>query len=90
MLVKALTALMLVWRPPAPGSVLVCWAGLGLLLVIWASTFLLQVPRHNTLTAGFEAAAHRALVLSNWLRTAAWSGRSLLALLLLGNAMSGG
>jgi hypothetical protein len=90
MLVEALTGLLLVWRPPVPGSVVCCWTGLGLLLVIWASTFLLQVPRHNTLTGGFEAAAHRALVRSNWLRTAAWSGRSVLVLLLLGRAVSGG
>jgi hypothetical protein len=50
------------------------------LVVIWLSTLLLQVPQHNTLGAGFDDAAHRTLVLTNWLRTAAWTLRSLLVL----------
>ncbi len=60
--------------------------GVGLLAVVWASTFALQVPRHRELAQGFDASAHRRLVTSNWLRTAAWSGRSAIALLLLGLA----
>lgn len=49
--------------------------GLALVLVIWASTFGLQVPLHGRLAGGFDAAAHRALVRSNWIRTAAWTVR---------------
>ena len=51
----------------------------GLLLgVIWASTFLLQVPLHRTLLQGWNAEAHRQLVTTNWIRTAAWTGRGIL------------
>lgn len=49
----------------------------GLLLcVIWASTFLLQVPLHRALLQGWNAGAHRQLVATNWIRTVAWTGRA--------------
>ncbi len=48
--------------------------------MIWASTALLQVPRHTALGSGFDRAALSGLVLTNWLRTAAWSVRGALVL----------
>lgn len=54
-------------------------AGLLLLGVVWGSTALQQVPAHNRLMAGFDPAAHRSLVRSNWVRTLAWSARLLVA-----------
>lgn len=67
------------------GTVLMPWSvwGLFLLGVIWLSTFLLQVPCHRILQQGFDAPAHRKLVLTNWIRTTAWTLRSVLALSLL-------
>ena len=41
---------------------------------------LVQVPLHRRLQGGFDAAAHRRLVRTNWLRTAAWTLRAALAL----------
>jgi uncharacterized membrane protein len=60
------------------------WAGLGLLAVIWVSTWLLQVPAHRRLEKGFDGAVHERLVRSNWVRTAAWSMRVGIAVALLG------
>jgi hypothetical protein len=57
--------------------------GICLLAVIWLSTFFAQVPLHARLAKGFDAVTHRRLVLSNWLRTAAWTGRGILALVML-------
>jgi hypothetical protein len=54
--------------------------GLGLLGLIWLSTFALQVPMHGRLARGFDPPAHRLLVRSNWLRTVAWSLRAAVAL----------
>jgi len=51
------------------------WLGLALVLAIWGSTAFLQVPEHGRLASGFDAAAHRFLVGSNWLRTIAWTAR---------------
>lgn len=51
----------------------------GLLLgVIWASTFLIQVPLHRKLLEGWDARLHKRLVTTNWIRTAAWTGRGFL------------
>lgn len=55
----------------------------ALLLGIWLSTFLLQVPQHNLLVKGWDAGAHRRLVQTNWLRTLTWSTRSILLLWLV-------
>ena len=59
--------------------------GAALLILVWLSTFLVQVPLHKRLTTGFDALAHRALVRSNWVRTGAWSARGGL---LLGTLLS--
>ncbi len=76
MLIEAFTSLTLVfYRPPGvPFAAAV--AGLILVILIWASTFFWQVPKHGKLSRGFDAATHRQLVLSNWLRTFAWSLRA--------------
>ena len=60
------------------------FVGLGLLAVIWLSTFLVQVPAHATLSRGFDAVAHGRLVMTNWIRTVAWLARVPVAVLLLG------
>ena len=83
MLAELATALALVALPPphvAPGLL---WLSLALVAGIWLSTFLLQVPRHGELDAGFDAEAHRRLVSSNWLRTALWTVRGGLVLWLV-------
>ncbi len=54
--------------------------GVALLAVIWLSTFLVQVPLHQQLQAGYDPAAVRRLVATNWIRTAAWSARAMLVL----------
>ena len=74
-----------------PGNVphLLPWLGVGLLVVIWLSTFLLQVPRHRTLESGFDISVHRRLVGTNWIRTFAWSLRGLLVLWIVSHALLG-
>ncbi len=54
------------------------WLAVGLLAVIWFSTFFLQVPQHGILSGGFDEAAHQFLVNSNWLRTIAWTAKTAL------------
>ena len=83
MLIEAITATVLLVVPlPGIGRALPA-LGIGLLGVIWLSTFFVQVPKHARLANGFDAAAHRRLVQANWLRTAAWTGRGILALVML-------
>lgn len=76
MLLELATAVLLVLHPPLLLRGEWAWAGLALVAVIWASTFLLQVPQHDILQHGFEARSHEQLVASNWIRTAAWTLRA--------------
>jgi hypothetical protein len=83
MLAELVCAVLLIFRPPGtiPRSLLV--AGAALVVVIWLSTFLLQVPQHDKLHHAFSAQAHSRLVSTNWIRTIAWTIRSVLVLLML-------
>jgi hypothetical protein len=56
---------------------------LALLILIWVSTFLIQIPLHGKLTKGFERGTHLRLVNSNWVRTILWTIRSIILIFLL-------
>jgi hypothetical protein len=74
MLLEGITAAGLLAR----GSGLRPWVGrvgLALLVGIWASTFLIQVPCHQRLSLGWDESVHARLVASNWIRTILWSAR---------------
>lgn len=62
---------------------------LALLALIWVSTFLLQVPLHDTLSSGFDPSAHAALVRTNWIRTLAWTVRGALIFWLIWSGATG-
>ncbi|PSQ84448.1 MAG: hypothetical protein BRD30_11760 [Bacteroidetes bacterium QH_2_63_10] len=81
------TAGWIAWSPPLSLPAWMGWTGLGLLLFIWATTGLVQVPLHRRLTDGFDTAAHRRLVVTNWLRTGAWALRAGLALWMVGQGL---
>ena len=78
MLIEIATAVLLIWSRPAAVPSWIVFTALGLLAIVWASTAFLQVPCHEKLTAGFDAAVHARLVISNWIRTVAWTGRGIL------------
>jgi hypothetical protein len=80
MIVELAASILLLFYPPANIDSKLLWCGLFLTLIIWASTFFLQVPLHEKLAAGFDAQTHAALVNTNWIRTAAWSLRAVLVL----------
>ena len=80
MLLELAIALLLIWFRPLGVLNVQVWIGLGLLAVIWISTFLVQVPCHEALSKVFDDAVHQRLVWTNWLRTAAWSLRGCLVL----------
>jgi hypothetical protein len=55
-------------------------AASALTLVVWGSTFFIQVPLHESLSNGFSPETIRNLVASNWIRTLSWTLRSLILL----------
>ena len=80
MIIELLTAIYLVFAPLDEIDYRCLWFGLALVLIIWLSTFLLQVPLHEKLAAGFSADVQQRLVLTNWTRTVAWTLRGALVL----------
>jgi hypothetical protein len=78
MLVELATALALLASSLRPDSVpdWSAWLAAGLVGAIWGSTAFLQVPIHNQLAQGFDAALVSRLVTTNWIRTIAWTLRS--------------
>ncbi len=50
----------------------------GLMLAIWLCTAVLQAPLHTKLMKGTDAEIIRRLILTNWLRTLAWTARGVL------------
>ena len=75
MLVEAACAVWIALERPSSAG----WLGVGLLAVVWGTTFFLAVPRHNLLAAGFDAATIDSLVATNWFLTFAWTRRGGLA-----------
>jgi len=79
MLTELLTAIYFVYQPPI--FLLFSWywyTGLFLLLVIWGATFFVQVPQHQLLNNGFDPDTCIRLVKGNWIRTVAWTIRTML------------
>lgn len=87
MLIELATAALFVVVPPLPVAPAMLWIGLALAVLIWLSTFALQVPQHRVLSGGFNVRAYRLLVGTNWLRTIAWSLRGVLVLWLVAQAI---
>lgn len=88
MAAELITAIVLAFYPVFPGVGLWFRIGLGLLVVIWVSTALIQVPQHGKLTGGFDLATVQALVRGNWIRTIAWTLRGLILLVVLGKLIA--
>ena len=65
---------------PALPARLLAAGGFILVLLIWLSTFLLQVPCHRRLAQEHDPAVIRRLVRSNYLRSVGWLLRALLAI----------
>ncbi|MCA8986883.1 MAG: hypothetical protein KDA78_04545 [Planctomycetaceae bacterium] len=82
MLCELFSAVMWLWTASVEQSVQ-AQAGILLLGAIWGSTTLIQVPLHETLQQDFTQKRHRELVLTNWIRTIAWTARSILLLWVL-------
>ncbi len=68
------------WRTPSWMDLDAVISGAVLMGIIWLSTVLLQRPQHRVLQEGFDPRAYRKLLYTNWIRSFAWSFRSLILL----------
>jgi len=88
MLVELVTAVMLFWYPIEGVNQSLVYVGIGLVVLIWISTALVQVPCHERLVKGFDASAYKWLVNSNWIRTVAWTARGGLVTWMLASVLA--
>lgn len=86
--VDLVTSIWLAIAPPAGVSRPVAIIGATLAVLTWASTALLQVPRHEELSRGFDERAHAGLVRTSWVRTAAWTAHALICCALVSSAIA--
>jgi hypothetical protein len=86
MVVEAVTSVGLLWMRPAGVAAGLLWTGVLLVALLWATTFLLAVPRHAGLAGGFDPAVHAGLVAINWVRTIAWTAHGAVAIVMLFDA----
>jgi hypothetical protein len=79
MAVEFLCAGLLLWSRPADVPLWLVVAAFIVMMVVHAATVLYSVPAHTILGKGFDTAAHRRLVRTNWIRTVGWTLRAILA-----------
>lgn len=88
MAIEVLTAVAMIWIRPAGVGLNVALGGLILLFIIWLSTFLVQFRLHLRFSRSqLSASGLWVLVWTNWLRTLAWTLRSIGLLLLVGERL---
>lgn len=75
-LMLAEAATLVLWTY-AGASYSVVMPAAALVALVWASTMGYQVPLHRLLAQGKHTALIRRLVMSNWMRTGAWSAKAL-------------
>ena len=90
MLIELLTAVLLIWYRPEAVPSWIVYVALALLAVVWASTAFIQVPCHEKLTSGFDAAINWRLVTSNWISTVCWTARVVLMAWMLSCVLGSG
>lgn len=81
-LVELLTSAVLVFllnESVSPVWQILVWTGAVMAIFPVALTIWLQIPCHQALANRFDTQVHRRLVVTNWLRTLAWSLHALVA-----------
>lgn len=79
MLLEAAAAVLLVTPVAGATTPALAWTGLAALMLVWLSTFLVQVPLHATLERTGSPGGVARLVQTNWVRTCAWTLRAIIA-----------
>lgn len=88
MLVELVSTVATPFFPNLPLPSWIAWTCIACVAVCWGSTAWVQVPIHDRLIQGHAQAHVKTLVLSNWIRTAAWSLHGLLLLCGLAQLLS--
>ena len=87
MLVELITSFLLLYQNFNNAIQTIFLINFVIVVLIWLSTFLVQVPLHNILSKEKNDKVISKLILSNWFRTILWTGRSILMILFLSFTM---
>jgi len=87
MLTELGTSLMLFYQNYNNAIQTIFLINLVIVVLIWLSTFLIQVPLHNALSKEKQSEKLSKLICTNWIRTILWTARSILMILFLAFAM---
>ena len=74
MLLELLLALYLVYH-----GVYLSYTNFGILIIIYLSTFFIQVPIHDNIKHSTNISLFKKLILSNWIRTFCWLLKSVVS-----------
>lgn len=83
MLVELTSTVALVIVPDSGVPPGLAWSGLLLVVLIWISTAVWQMPLHRQLTQRYSVTLINRLVATNWMRTIAWTVRGFLVVLMV-------
>ena len=83
MSIDLITSIWLALAPPHGVSRPLAITGAVLAVITWLSTALLQVPRHEKLSGGFDDQTHASLVATSWVRTIGWSAHAVICVLMV-------
>ncbi|MCX6394051.1 MAG: hypothetical protein NTY57_04265 [Solirubrobacterales bacterium] len=83
MTIDLVTSIWLALTPPSGVSQALAVGGAVLAGLTWLSTALLQVPRHEKLSGGFDEGTHASLVATSWVRTIGWSAHAVICVLMI-------
>ena len=83
MILEVITMALLLYMSPIFRNDIYFIFSCVMIFLIWCVTFFISVPLHNILVSGYNYPAWKKLVLTNWIRTFAWSVRAIILFYLL-------
>ena len=83
MAIEGVCVLAFFFAPPAGLPGWLPWAGAVAEAIAIGTTILVSAPLHGRLGAHFDPAVLERLIATNWIRTAAWTGRAAVAITIL-------
>ncbi len=89
MLAETIAAVWLLFLPLPFDLVDLAWIGIILVVLLWISTAVWQIPCHRRLEVGRDEQALRTLIHTNWIRTSLWTARSVVACAMVWPFLSG-
>ena len=82
MIIECITLIYIIMNAPNSKLWIIC---AFLLLIIWLSTFFIQVPLHHTLSQKATIEVINKLIYTNWIRTICWSIKTILIVFIIKN-----